>query len=285
MPNCGWPDCGILLKFLLLSFDTDVELGLLRCVHTSVRFDAIIEIRRCGSPCFPGLGCRCQFPSRPSPGGPFTRRLNCGTGDSPCDMLGSSHFVGVGCLESSWLAQWCSRAWAATNTITTTAMAAHRLRPCQAVCRPDRCAMFQSNPSKVEPIWRVGRPARPSSAAAPPVIHRAWLSANPANRRVFPGADPIRTAAVWPRPVCRDRPTTRRSIADEHRAISARLGPFPAQPLNRIFGVLRLGNRSGVESRATPALANCERKTGHRARRRLKAATAPVRLAMRKAHR
>jgi hypothetical protein len=71
MPNCDWPDCGILLKFPLLSFDTDVELGLLRCVHTSVRFDANFEIRRIGSPCVPGSGCQCRFPSRPSLGGFF----------------------------------------------------------------------------------------------------------------------------------------------------------------------------------------------------------------------
>jgi hypothetical protein len=214
MPNCGWPNCGILLKFPLLSFDTVVELGLLRCVHTSVRFDANFATRRIGSPSVPGSGCHCRFPSRPSLGGLLTRRLNCGTGDSPCDLLGSSHFVGVGCLESSWLAQWSSRAWVATNTITTTGTRAHRVRPCRAACGPDPSAMFRSNLSKVVPSWQVGRRARLSSAADRPAIRRAWSSASRANPRGSPGVDLIRTAA-WPRPACRDRPTTRRLTAKQ----------------------------------------------------------------------
>jgi hypothetical protein len=180
----------------------------------SSRYGAVV--RRC----FPGSGCQSRFPSRPSLGGAHMRRLDSGTGDSPCDMLGSSHFVGVGCLESSWLAKWSSRAWAATNTITTTAMLAPRVRPCRAVSGPDRSVMCRSNPSKGEPSWRVGRPARPSSAADRPAIRRAWLSANRANRRVLPGAALIRMAA-WPRPACREQPTIRRSIAEVGASIAA----------------------------------------------------------------
>jgi hypothetical protein len=160
----------------------------------------------------------------------LTRRLNCGTGDSPCDLLGSSHFVGVGCLDSSWLAQWSPRAWVATNTITTTGTRAHRVPLCRAVCGPDLSVMFRSNLSKVGPAWRVGRPARPWSVADRPAIRRAWSSAKRANRRVLPGVDLIRTA-VWPRPAFRERPTTRRSTAEKKIIVPAwnPIGRLPAQ--------------------------------------------------------
>jgi hypothetical protein len=176
----------------------------------------------------------------------LTRRLNCGTGDSPCDLLGSSHFVGVGCLDSSWLAQWSPRAWVATNTITTTGTRAHRVPLCRAVCGPDLSVMFRSNLSKVGPAWRVGRPARPWSVADRPAIRRAWSSAKRANRRVLPGVDLIRTAA-WPRPACRARPTIRRSTAEKKIVVPAR------NPIGRLTVQVTSKRRSNRVRRQYPS--------------------------------
>jgi hypothetical protein len=117
------------------------------------------------------LGCRYQYWSRRWPGGQETGKLGCGTGDSPCDMLGSSHFVGVGCLESSWLANWLARAQAATS-ITTTARLARQARPYRAQCGRDRSVTFRSRSLKGDQSWPMDRAARlPSAARSRPIRH------------------------------------------------------------------------------------------------------------------
>ena len=171
-PNCRWPNCRFLLKFHHQSFDTECRAWVSsRRSHVG----SISRIHRSTAQCLAVLSFALGVDtSTRRVGGLGARRrekLGCGTGDSRCDLLGSSHFVGAGCLESSWQANWLSRAQAATS-ITTTATLARQARPYRAQCGRDRSVTFPSRSVKGDQSWPMDRAARLLSAArSRPIRH------------------------------------------------------------------------------------------------------------------